>query len=367
MNVTFRVDASLQIGSGHVMRCLTLAESLRKRCANVSFISRELPGNLISLVKSKGFMVYNLPYKGEESNSADPNLPHSEWLGVNWKTDSAETKALLVKEKQDIDWLVIDHYALDLEWEKEIRLYVKKIMVIDDLADRYHDCDLLLDQNLYDDMGTRYQGLIPEDCQTMLGPQFALLRPEFAEARKNLKDRDGTVCRILIFLGGSDLTDETSKVLAAINLLNRRDIVADVVIGVNNLNRYKIESTISGMPQVSCHYNVSNMAEFMVSADLFIGAAGITTWERCCLGLPSLVMTVADNQVQVMKDMAKYGLLYLIGENNKVDKYAIKDCLQYFLENPSILKKYTDKSMKLVDGLGADKCADIILNKYKKD
>ena len=175
MTIIFRTDASLLIGSGHVMRCLTLADELRLRGSNVMFICREHPGNLIDLIKDKGFTVAALQQPKTEYFMTPEDVAHAAWLGVSWKNDATDTIPILGKTKPS--WLIVDHYAIDCRWENMLRHHVGKIMVIDDLADRSHDCDLLLDQNLYQDMETRYNHLVSNSCLKFLGPKFALLRP----------------------------------------------------------------------------------------------------------------------------------------------------------------------------------------------
>ncbi len=181
MKIVFRVDASLQIGSGHIMRCLTLADELVRRGADIIFVCRERLGNLINLIEAKRYQVIRLPQAQVEYIATTDDLYHAEWLGVSWEQDASDTIAVLGDEKPE--WLVIDHYAIDRRWEQKLRPHVGKIMVIDDLADRPHDCDLILDQNLYQEMDKRYVNNVPESCQKLFGPKFALLRPEFAAAR----------------------------------------------------------------------------------------------------------------------------------------------------------------------------------------
>ena len=231
LKVVFRCDASILMGSGHVMRCLTLANELREQGADITLICRKHPGHLFDLIESSKHRLLRLPFA---ATSATGKLAHAHWLGATQEEDSKQTVEAL-KTIERVDWLVVDHYALDVEWEAAIRSYTKHIMVIDDLADRVHDCDVLLDQNLHRaEMETRYEKLIPPQCKKLLGPKYALLRPEFKKARSNLKVRDGSVKRIFVFFGGSDPTNETGKALQAIQQLGRTDIAIDVVVGSTN-------------------------------------------------------------------------------------------------------------------------------------
>ncbi|MHB8840892.1 MAG: UDP-2,4-diacetamido-2,4,6-trideoxy-beta-L-altropyranose hydrolase [Candidatus Aquicultor sp.] len=361
MNIVVRVDASTDIGSGHVMRCLVLADGLRQLGRNVSFVSRDLPGNLCHVIENKGYSVYHLPYNATQNIDCAEQPFHARWLGVDWEVDAQQTVDCLGSLEQPIEWLIIDHYALDHRWESYVQPYIEHIMIIDDLADRLHKCDLLLDQNLYENPERRYKNLVPYHCEQLLGPQYVLMRPEFHQIRQNLGQRDGKVNRILVFFGGSDLTNETSKALEAIRMLSRADIKVDVVIGVNNPHKALTEEIANNMSYVICYSYVDNMAELMANADMYIGAAGITTWERFCLGLPSLVVTVAENQVQPIKELAKRDLLFYIGEHDKVKAGNIKQSIDFFISNPAILKLYSKASMNLVDGLGVKRCVQAIL------
>ncbi|MGD9710315.1 MAG: UDP-2,4-diacetamido-2,4,6-trideoxy-beta-L-altropyranose hydrolase, partial [Halothiobacillaceae bacterium] len=220
MSVAFRVDASLDIGTGHVMRCLTLADALAAGGAECRFICREHPGHLIEHIRGKGYRVDALPVgasllaiNGEGRPTESP--PHAHWLGCRWETDAAETRAILCQDKPD--WLVVDHYALDARWEKALKGSYKKLMVIDDLADRPHACDLLLDQNLGREPGD-YEALVSAHCRRLIGPQYALLRPEFAALREYSlqRRRRPEPRRLLITMGGMDQPNATGKVLEAL-------------------------------------------------------------------------------------------------------------------------------------------------------
>jgi UDP-2,4-diacetamido-2,4,6-trideoxy-beta-L-altropyranose hydrolase len=249
---------------------------------------------------------------------------------------------------------VVDHYALDEKWEGYLRPYVKKIMVIDDLADRAHDCDLLLDQNFYENLESRYNDLVPPQCKKLLGPKYALLRPEFRKARKNLRKRDGHVKRIMIFFGGSDPTNETTKALEAVRMLNRPDIAVDVVVGALNPNKDKINELCAAMTNITYHCQVSNMAKLMADADLFVGGGGSTTWERCCLGLPSMIISTARNQDAIAVGCELSGIGIYIGESKEISFNRIKIEIEKMLLNQNALINMGKKSANMVDGKGAD-------------
>ena len=372
-NLIIRSDASIQIGTGHVIRCLTLADELRGRGAEVVCVCREFDGNLCDHIEEKGYSVHRLPVSDTSTQNIESNLKHAAWLGADWQTDAEQVEEIIKSLGTIPDWFVVDHYALDERWEEYLRPYVKKIMVIDDIADRLHDCDLLLDQNFYKNLENRYDGLVPLGCKKFLGPKYALLRPEFREARKTLRKSDEHVKRIMIFFGGSDSTNETTKALEAIRKLNRIDIIVDVVVGVLNTHRKVIEKMTSDMSYCTCHFNVEDMAALMIKADLTVGAGGITIWERCALALPSVIITVAENQTKTVSDMAESGYLLFLGRSEAVSVDSLYHALEIAIQSPWFLISFARKTLPLVDCKGAKRIAqelmplDISLRKATMD
>ena len=352
MRIFIRTDSSSKIGSGHLMRCLTLADYLRKQGGPVSFISRELIGNLCHLAEQKGFTVHRLPSSSDRSSELRKNLAHGGWLEVDSQTDAEETKAILRQCDQPIAWLIIDHYALDHRWETQMRMFAKNIMVIDDIADRHHECDVLLDQNLYQDMDARYDGLVPAYSRKLLGPDYALLRSEFQVLRRTLKNRDGSVRRILIYFGGGDPTNETMRALDAVLSLNIPDISIDVIVGEANPHREQIKQVCSIILNTNYHQQTEKIAELMVKADLAVGAGGSTTWERCCLGLPSVVYTIAENQVALTIGAAEAGAVVYLGKSSGVSKKKLAREIQGLINNKERLRAMSHHGIQLVDGTG---------------
>jgi len=359
--ILIRTDASVQIGTGHVMRCLTLADELHGHGAEVVFVCREFDGNLCGYIEEKGYIVHRLPVSNEQEHNIEGNLKHAAWLGTDWQTDAGQIEEIIKSLGTTSDWLVVDHYALDERWEEYLRPYVGKIMVIDDLADRAHDCDLLLDQNFYENLESRYDGLVSSDCKKLLGPKYALLRPEFREARKNLRKRNGHLKRIMIFFGGSDPANETAKALEAIRMLNRPNISVDVVVGALNPHGKAIELMVSDLPGCICHFNVEGMAALMAKADFSVGAGGITVWERCALALPSVVITVAENQEKTVSDMAESGYLLFLGRSEAVSVDSLYHALKTVLHSPWVLTSFAQKTQFLVDCKGAKRIAQEVM------
>lgn len=345
MRVAIRADASVEIGTGHVMRCLALAAALREKGAEVAFVCRDLEGNLCDLIEAQRFPAYRLPRSGE--------------AGQDWRPDAEQTVAFLAKVWPRADWLIVDHYRLDGRWESLVRAFTGKIMVIDDLADRPHDCDLLLDQNYCQGMDSRYSGLVPSYCCLLLGPAYALLRSEFSRAREGLKRRDGALRRMLVFFGGSDPTNETAKALAGIRQFNRPEVAVDVVVGSSNPRRDEIGRLCEALPNAAYYCQVDNMAELMASADLAIGGGGSTTWERCCLGLPALVAVLADNQAELVRAVAEYGAIVNLGWADRLAPADYRHALEAVA--PERLARMEQLGIELVDGKGRERVVEALV------
>lgn len=336
MKVFVRCDASAAIGSGHVMRCLTIAGALALRKAEVQFICREYPGDLCDFIEGKGFPVHRLSGNGS-----------LECPDQFWERDAEETGEV-VRSEGGGEWLIVDHYGLDERWETRLRKSCARILVIDDLADRAHDCDLLLDQNLYEDMVSRYKGLVPKGCRTFLGPRYALLRPEFNEARKTLRERDGTVRCILVSFGGSDPTNETAKALDAARTIDRNEIFWEIVAGASNPHTETLRKICSALPNCTLHTQVSTMASMMAHADLAWGGGGVTTWERCFLGLPSITVVVAENQDLTTAAVAATGATWNLGRHRDVSSDMLADATVELLRDPSRVRQMSRRALSLM-------------------
>ena len=355
MKIAFRADASIQIGTGHVMRCLTLAEALKRQGHECLFICREHKGHLGVLIAAKGFSLHLLP-AGDEADHKPAGLnwnDHATWLGVTWQQDAEQTRAIL--SNQTVDWLVVDHYALDICWEQQIAEYAARIMVIDDLADREHQCDLLLDQT-FGRSEADYRSLVPDNCELLCGSQYALLRPEFAELRPySLQRRSQPALRqLLITMGGVDKDNVTGQVLDA---LRDSELPADckivVVMGATAPWLEAVKQQAATLPwQTEVKVGISNMAQLMADSDLAIGAAGATSWERCCLGLPTVMIVLADNQQQIATNLEKIKAAKTIAKSQHFGTF-LPYMLAALVTQPSQLKHMSQAAADILDGHGA--------------
>jgi len=337
MRVVFRVDASLQMGSGHVMRCLTLANELQQQGHNITFICRELIGNLNTLVEQTGHEVITLPVNTDFKSD---NI-YLDWLGATQKQDAEQTIEVISK---NTDLLIVDNYALDEIWHQQLRPFTKKIMVIDDLANRGFDCNILLNQNL----GIKkeeYKDKVSDECQLLLGCEYALLRPEFAQLRSQaLEKRKNTkeIKNILISLGGSDKENLTHEILKDIN----NDLDIKVVLGSSSPHNEMIKQYAQN-ENITIIIDANNMAELMLDADLAIGAGGSTSWERCCLGLPTLVFVTSDNEQKIASNLEGLNAVKIVKNFEQDFQTLINDFILW--------QKMSSQAKSVCDGVGANR------------
>ena len=317
-HILFRCDASLHIGSGHVMRCRTLARELRRRGAEITFLCRRQPGDLIKLLEQE-FQVLSLP---EQQPMPCVELAgrtlYAAWLGCSQQQDAADCLAALEQAGiSSAQWLVVDHYGLDSGWEVAMREGLgseppPQLLVIDDLADRTHSCELLLDQNFFSEATERrYQGLVPQQCRQLLGPHYALLGPEYALLHPLVPPRT-ELRRVLVFFGGVDLANLTGRALEALMDPALAQLAVDVVLGLQCPHREAVQTLVAKRPYTTLHGPQPSLAGLIARADLAIGAGGATTWERACLGLPSVVLPIAANQLPFSESLAAAGLIHLL-------------------------------------------------------
>lgn len=367
LDVAFRVDATGVIGTGHFMRCLTLADTLRHRGARIRFVSRGLPVHLCDMLTERGIACMHLP-EGDSDGDArwrGSDLKHAAWLGTTQAHDALCTTQAL--EDKTWDWLIVDHYGLDQRWETAMRRVARRIMAIDDLADRHHDCDVLLDQNFYLDMKQRYTGKVPIQGRLLLGPRYALLRDTFQQLRAQCMSRTGLVTRILVFFGGVDVHNFTGAAIQALVGLGMPELAVDVVIGAQHPHRSVIEEDCAAAGY-TCYVQTTSMAELTAAADLAVSAGGSAAWERCCLGLPALSLCTADNQRQQIGDAAEAGLLYApFAELATYTSQAVLVDLigrhvRSLMENPMLLRHISRSAMNVVDGQGAARVASLLLS-----
>ena len=346
MNIFFRVDASFQIGSGHIMRSLVLADIFKEQGCNVVFLSRLLDGNLIDLTEKRGFEVRVVG--GDEENS---NTARLDGLSCSQKSDANNT--IVNFEGKLIDILFVDHYELSIDWETLIRPYVKKIVVIEDLEKRNHNCDFLINQNFRNYTRNDYKDLVPEACKTLLGPQYAILSPEYRDFRKGISRKIGNIKRVLVYFGGTDWQNMTNLALRVLSQDEFLFLKVDVVVGSNYPFLSDLGELVSSRPKTNLHQSLPNLAKLMSDADIAIGAGGTTTWERMSMGLRALVISLAENQMLTCELLQKEGLIDYLGSYRDISDGLLTKYLKESLRNPEDNYNISNRISKYVDGFGA--------------
>lgn len=333
MRIIVRADASRDLGTGHIMRCLTLLDALSVKAF---FVCKRLEGHLGDLIAARGHQVRFI----------EPGLEKGQ-----------ETAKLA----ENADLVIVDHYALDAAWEVQMPC---PVMVIDDLADRSHECSILLDQNL-GRQNSDYDGLVPASCLCLTGPEYALLRPEFSDARPaalaSRAGRDGELTNLMIAMGGTDALDATGWVLGLLQKITLPDeLKITVVLGTTAPHLEMVRVKLAELP---CYgeflVGTNRMADLMVEADLAIGGAGSTSWERCALGLPSLIVVLADNQ----KDGAK--ALVAEGAAKQVDLYedlSFRTVVSQLMTQRSERQQLSLAAAALCDGGGASRVSQALVD-----
>lgn len=352
MWVLIRADATNQIGIGHIMRTLTLALELKRLSCEVTFICNTLPDHLAAKIESTGCELIRL------SNSVDDTIDTEAF-------DAAAVLHWLASVGRSFpDWVIVDHYKLSAEWEARFTQRGIRVMVIDDLASRPHICELLLDQTL-NCTADDYHDLVPMGCLLALGSKFALLRPEFHETRnKSLVSRERRgFSKVLISLGGTDPNNVTAVVLESLlKLKSSINFEIDVILGASSAYKCQVGALVDDFDgKAKLHIGVENMAKYMLQSDVAIGAAGSTSWERCCLGLPSLTLVLADNQLRIDKALQDCGASISLGdykapafEKTLLRALNVVSCDQTRSEMSS-------SASQLIDGLGTNRVASLIL------
>jgi UDP-2,4-diacetamido-2,4,6-trideoxy-beta-L-altropyranose hydrolase len=362
--VLFKMDASSLIGNGHLVRCLVLAEGLRQRGFRVEFLSRELPGHRCDWIEQKGFRVWRLPASPSslDFNPADCTT----WAGVAPDEDVTQTLDLL--RGQQFSWLVIDHYALAEPQHRALAELARRVLVIDDLANRKYYCDLLLDATL-NRHASAYAGRIPENCRLLLGTDYALLRSEFAALRKAAQQRRSNCLvprKLLIACGATDPENISLQLLHALDGSEwTKALEVTVVLASNAVYVSEVRRFCESRTWIRLLENVKDMAQLMVEQDLAVGAAGSGVWERACLGLPSLVVVTGIDQADIIRALDACSACLRATPpgmgRSEIDPTFFLIQLHKLCTSPDIYSDLTQKSFALCDGLGVGRVVDAIV------
>ncbi len=335
------------------MRCLALADFLRAGGADTLFVASQLPETLAARIRQGGHEL-RLVEGGQDREPEKGRLAHSHWLAGSQIEDARATTSAIAR--LDIDWLIVDHYGLDAQWESLVRPATRHLLAIDDLADRRHACDVLLDQNYYGDAALRYRNLVQPETKLLLGPSFALLRPEFRSARPKHPREDSGVSRVCICFGGADvpgLSENAARAVAAADV----NVKIDIVIGPMSARNNGLHTLSERIPNVEMHVSPANVAALLARADIGIGGAGSMSWERACVGLPSLIVVLAENQRHIAEDLHVLGAAELLGDARVVTIAEFRQGFERLVADGPRRRAMSMTAMNLVDGLGCDRIA----------
>lgn len=358
LNIAFRADSSHSIGTGHIMRCLTLAHAILKQCsANIYFFSRKTEGNINNLIINSGFKLVEMKPPIIIKNGS---LTHSNWLGETPEKDAQEFLLLQKMLAIDcLDYLIIDHYAIDQVWQEVVEKQISKIMVIDDLGDRIHKCNYLLDQTL-NCQKSKYNNKIPNDCQLLLGSNFTLLRDEFRildDIRKARKQAN--IHNLLVMFGGTDPNNLTLKTLKI--LKDNKDITeVNIILGATAAHLQSIISFTSNKSNLKLHIAPTSIAELMLSADLAIGSAGTSSWERCATGLPSIIIIDGENQREIASQLRRLNIISYFEEHQITSHLQLH--LSTWIGNKAQYNNAIEQCLTICDGYGSQRVTDKLIN-----
>ena len=352
--VVIRTDADAVIGGGHVMRCLTLADALAERGSEILFVAVAMPESLQARIEAAGHRLARI------AESAGMRREGADWeaSALDPAAQAADAAATHSAAGERADWLIVDHYLLDAGWEEAMRAVARRILVIDDLANRRHDCDLLLDQTL-GRTANDYRALVPGQARVLAGAHYALLRPEFSRERPSAlrrRQESRPPSRLLISLGAMDLGGVTVTALEAC-LAAAPESHIDVVLAQSAPSAASVQKLAAGNPRVGVHHDIADMARLMRDADLAIGAGGTSSWERCCLGLPTVLLMLAANQRPSAEALASAGAAIAI---ESIDRLA--PALAEFLVDPARLQAMSAAAFAIADGSGTERVVDAMLD-----
>ena len=330
-NLFIRVDASPEIGIGHIMRCLTLAQELKNNFDKIIFLTRKDSGDFTETIMKNEFEVIFIPTNN----------------------DSDIIKNLITTYSENKNFLLIDHYDIDSNFESSLKNIFERIFVIDDLANRKHDCDLLIDQNYYRDLNQRYEKLIQNGTIALLGPKYAIIRAEFRKINKKAIKKNSQIKKILVSFGGSDPTNECKKALDALCSIGNSKFEIVVVAGIYNHKFEQLKKLYEKYSNIKIYRHVNDLSRLMLNSDLFIGAGGTTTWERFYMGLPSIVTIISDDQKESIEFLSDMGHIINLGLAKNVTSKIYIQTLQKL--NSDLIYNMSLHNQKLVDGNGSNR------------
>lgn len=361
VNILFRVDASNNIGGGHVIRCLNLAIAFSKKGATVEFLCMNLFGNLIEKIKKAGFACHLLKRPVKNNHRLNRERSTQDCPSQEWRSDANQTLSFLQGRSLSYDIIVVDHYDLDIHWERQIRPFVGKLMVIDDLANRKHECDIFVCQ-VYGTSAKEHVGLLPPRCQSLFGADYILMNPNFYQTRKFSKMEASNECKIHLFFGTNDIDGLTIRFT---NLILKNFSNLKVKVAING--EFPFQSCLARLSsefalRMEWEKNITDMTLHYNGCSFAFGTPGMSTWERACMGLPALHIINNPSQHNIMEKLEKLGFCQCIGDIKTVSDKQFVDGLEHFLMNQHTLMEMRQIGLRTIDGGGVFRVADFVLD-----
>ena len=359
MRIVFRLDASVRIGNGHLARCLTLADEFKALGGEILFICRPESDKDYEILFATDYEVKLLQKK---TNTEINKESYASWLSVDWEQDVNEVIQII--DGIDADLLIVDHYGIDARWHNKVRDYCKKIFIIDDLADRYLDCDFLLNSSFVNEDKDYKKFISRKDYVSFLGSNYALIKPKFNNLRlqaKKKREYTSSIQEILIFMGSMDPDNYSSLAIHAINQVDwKQSVRVNCILDSNSPSLEKVSNDIESLElDVSIHSNIGDMEKLIYNADLAIGSGGNSMWERCVLGLPSLLTSIAPNQQRNIKGITESGAACFWGSTKD-----LLTSLDSYNKDISPLISMQEKAFSLCDGLGSKRITESIMKDF---
>ncbi|MBL6654565.1 MAG: UDP-2,4-diacetamido-2,4,6-trideoxy-beta-L-altropyranose hydrolase [Flavobacteriaceae bacterium] len=341
MNIGVRVEASDKIGTGHLKRCISLSLEIKENLdADVIFFFSG-DDRYLDLLKN-----HDLAFHKIKSNT------------FNYLDDVKLLKSIVKKNNIELSFIIVDHYKIDINWEKQLSDY--KIIVLDDLANRKHHADILIDQNLYNNYQKRYLDLVNKGCILLLGPKYAILNNKYKKLRKNLIKKN-SYKNVLISFGGTDEFELTEQLLAKFSSCpDLNEYIFHAVVTKSFKNKPLIRS-YSRYENIEIYEDLDCLSSLMYECDFSIGAGGTTTWERFAMKLPAIVITIAENQVESANYLKKNGFIDYIGKAKDLRKDWIENIIS-MIKDKKNLESQSKKISDIVDAEGTKRIINSMIN-----